>query len=279
MLRVFFGDEGIADRPLDADRGIVPQDAAFLLRTVEITALVEELNSFGQRQESVCKSGRNEQLILLFRGKIHARPLSEVWRAHPDVHGDIQRLALNHAAQFGLRMGPLIMESPQRPLYGTGVVILDEVVRDAKLCELGLVVSFHEKTARVAENIGEELPDSRERCVQSLQRGNGLGGSALRSGDPFPGVTLSDYPIHRIMHSKYRRDKPQKLNSVGLSNQTGARKRYAPADCSTGPNKRDGAQPWDNPSWGSEESGGRSAPNRNSRFGPLARASQCFFYP
>src|SRR6266404_5639119 len=135
MLRVFFGDEGIADRPLDADRGIVPQDAAFLLRTVEITALVEELNSFGQRQESVCKSGRNEQLILLFRGKIHARPLSEVWRAHPDVHGDIQRLALNHAAQFGLRMGPLIMEPPQRPLYGTGVVILDEVVRDAKLCE------------------------------------------------------------------------------------------------------------------------------------------------
>ncbi len=51
------------------------------------------------------------------------------------------------------------------------------MVRDAKLCELGLVVSFHEKTARVAENIGEELPDSRERCVQSLQRVNGLGGS------------------------------------------------------------------------------------------------------
>ncbi len=177
MLRVFFGDEGIADRPLDADRGIVPQDAAFLLRTVEITALVEELNSLGQRQVSVCKSGRNEQLILLFRGKIHARPLSEVWRAHPDVHGDIQRLALNHAAQFGLRMGPLIMEPPQRPLYGTGVVILDEVVRDAKLCELGLVVSFHEKTAQVAENIRAELPDSRERCVQSLQRVNGLGGS------------------------------------------------------------------------------------------------------
>ena len=78
MLRVFFGDEGIADRPLDADRGIVPQDAAFILRAVEIAALVEELNSFGQRQVSVCKSGRNEQLILLFRGKIHARPLSEV---------------------------------------------------------------------------------------------------------------------------------------------------------------------------------------------------------
>jgi hypothetical protein len=79
MLRVLFGDEGIADRPLDADRGIVPQDAVFILRTIEIAALVEELNSFGQRQESVCKSGRNEQLILLFRRKIHARPLSEVW--------------------------------------------------------------------------------------------------------------------------------------------------------------------------------------------------------
>ena len=159
------------------------------------------------------------------------------------------------------------------------MVILDEVVRDAKLCELGLVVSFHEKTARVAENIGEELPDSRERCVQSLQRGNGLGGSALRSGDPSPVVALSDYPIHRIMHSENHRHRHQKLNSVGLSNQTVAGKRYASADCSTGPNKRDGAQPWDNPSWGSEGSGGRSAPNRNSRFGPLARASQCFFYP
>jgi len=66
------------------------------------------------------------------------------------------------------------MESPQRPLYGTGVVILDEVVRDAKLCELGLV---EKKTAQVAGNIRAELPDSRERCVQSLQRGNGLGGS------------------------------------------------------------------------------------------------------
>src|SRR5258706_12128220 len=96
--------------------------------------------------------------------------------------------------------------------------------------------------------------DVSNRC----QGGNGLGGSAFRSGDPSPAATLSDYPIHRIMHSKYRRDKPQKLNSVGLSNQTVARKTYAPADCSTGPNTRDGAQPWDNPSWGSEESGGRS---------------------
>jgi len=42
MLRVFFGDEGIADGPLDADRGIVPQDAPFILRTVEIAALVED---------------------------------------------------------------------------------------------------------------------------------------------------------------------------------------------------------------------------------------------
>ncbi len=172
MLRVFFGDEGIADRPLDADRGIVPQDAAFLLRTVEITALVEELNSLGQRQVSVCKSGRNEQLILLFRGKIHARPLSEVWRAHPDVHGDIQRLALNHAAQFGLRMGPLIMEPPQRPLYGTGVVILDEVVRDAKLCELTQRISLILPTPSCrGQSISLQSPPQRRRvphCADSI---------------------------------------------------------------------------------------------------------------
>ncbi len=202
MLRVFFGDEGIADRPLDADRGIVPQDAAFLLRTVEIAALVEELNSFGQRQEAVCKSGRNEHLILLFRGKSHERPLPEVWRTHPDVHGDVQRLALNHATQFGLRMGQLIMEPPQRPCCGTRVVILDEVIRDAKLCELGLMVCFHEETPRVVENIRAELPDAREQCVQSLQRGDGLGGSALQSADPSP---VSLYQIIRSIESCIRR--------------------------------------------------------------------------
>src|SRR5258708_36008378 len=74
------------------------------------------------------------------------------------------------------------------------------------------------------------------------------------------------------MHSKNRRDKPQKLSSVGLSNQTVARKTYAPADCSTGPNKRDGTQRWDNPSWGSEESGGQSGGGCRSR----PQTMECF---
>ena len=49
------------------------------------------------------------------------------------------------------------------------MIILDERVEDSKLIKLLLLVGFDEEAPRVAKYFWLELPNIRERCLQSLQ--------------------------------------------------------------------------------------------------------------
>src|ERR1017187_6915993 len=97
------------------------------------------------------KSPRNKDLILALGREQHARRFSKVRRANPYVYRNVQRFPLHHPAELRLRMPQLVMETTQRPLCGTRVVVLDENIGEAKVGKLLLVVSLQEKAPRVAE--------------------------------------------------------------------------------------------------------------------------------
>ena len=59
-------------------------------------------------------------------------------------------------------MPQLVMETAQRPLCGTRVVVLDESIGDADVGKLLLVVRLQEKAPRVAEYLWLEFPDLRK---------------------------------------------------------------------------------------------------------------------
>src|SRR5215468_4102994 len=51
--RVLRGEQGIVDRPRDADRRIVPEDAQLVPRMVEVRALVLDVHAVGEHAEAV----------------------------------------------------------------------------------------------------------------------------------------------------------------------------------------------------------------------------------
>jgi len=53
------------------------------------------------------------------------------------------------------------MESADCTFRRGGMIILDEGIGDAELGECFLIVGFHEKSARVAKNLGAQFPEAR----------------------------------------------------------------------------------------------------------------------
>ena len=124
----------------------------FIAGIVEITAFVKKLDCIRQGQESVGKSRRNIDLILFLCGESNAGPFSELRRTDPDVDRDVQSFSFHYPAKLCLWMSQLVMKSAQRPPGGTRMIVLNEVIYNAKLSEFCLVVSFEEKTAVIAKH-------------------------------------------------------------------------------------------------------------------------------
>src|ERR1700730_2001187 len=114
------------------------------------------------------KSGRDIDLILLHRREENAGPLAKVRRPNADVNGDVQHFAFDDATELCLRMLQLIVKPAKRPLNGTGVVVLIERIFDTECSEFCSMVSFSEKTTRVAVNYGPQLIDTGERGFDSF---------------------------------------------------------------------------------------------------------------
>jgi hypothetical protein len=136
-------------------------------RRIVITAFIEKLNGWSQRQKSVRESVGDADLILRARGKANRRPLAEMRRADANFHSHIQCFALDDSAKLCLRMRKLIVEAAEGPEGGNGVVVLKKTFADSEVGELGLMVSFDEGAPRVPVNYGTELIDTRKK-VSSL---------------------------------------------------------------------------------------------------------------
>ena len=76
---VFLGDDELhvrCDRPLYADRLIVPCKSALVTRMIEIGALVGKLCLVGENDKAVCETFRNVELFLVLCGELNTEPLS-----------------------------------------------------------------------------------------------------------------------------------------------------------------------------------------------------------
>jgi hypothetical protein len=106
-------------------------------------------------------------LILLFRGKKHARPFTKVRRANSYVYCNVQRFAFHDAADFCLWV-TLLVKTAERPFAGTPMVVLHEGIRDAEVGELRLVEGFDEEVAGVGMNNRPQFKHTRKACLYSL---------------------------------------------------------------------------------------------------------------
>ena len=119
---------------------------------VVVTAFVQKSNCIGHRQETVRKSSRNINLVLLFCAEEDASPLTEVGGTLSYIHRDVERLAFHNAAQFRLRMVQLIVEPSQGAFPGTRMVVLYESLFDSELAEFCEMECLHEETSRIAKD-------------------------------------------------------------------------------------------------------------------------------
>ena len=129
---------------------------------VEVAALIKKLSGIGQNHEAVGESLGNEDEVVALGGEQHAGPFSESRRADSYVYRNVQHFPLHHAAELGLRMPQLVMETAQRSFCGARLVVLDENIVDAEIGKLLLVVRLQEKASRVAEYFRLKLPDFRK---------------------------------------------------------------------------------------------------------------------
>src|SRR5207245_5392793 len=123
-------------------------------RVVKIAAFVEELGGFRQDQKTVRETGRYIDLAVVFCRQYCADPQPKMWRTKADIDGHVQDFALDDSAQLGLWSIQLVMKTTQSAPGGTRVVVLDEVIRDAEVSKLGLMIALQEKPARVEKHLG-----------------------------------------------------------------------------------------------------------------------------
>src|SRR5437868_5180722 len=115
--RILRGEQRLEiDRPFDSDFGIVPDDAALVLGEPVIGRFVEELGGLRQDDESMRKTGRHPQLLVVVVRQHHTDPLAEGRRALANIDDDVEYFALDNAHEFALRMLDLIMQPAQHAL-------------------------------------------------------------------------------------------------------------------------------------------------------------------
>src|SRR5207302_2350420 len=164
-----FRDDRRRDLPGNGNFGIAPTDGVFICRIVKIAAFIEKLNSFRESQEPVSKPAWNIDLILRDGRQHNRRPFSESRRTGADVHRNIQRFSFDDAADLGLSVVQLVMQTAQRSFNRTGVVILYKYVGNANSGELCLIIDFDKKPTGVEEDVGAEFPYLGKRCRDLLQ--------------------------------------------------------------------------------------------------------------
>ena len=66
----------LGNRPLNADIRIIPCKSAFIIRLLEIRALIAEFRFIAQNDEAMGKILGNKELFLILSGEENAEPLS-----------------------------------------------------------------------------------------------------------------------------------------------------------------------------------------------------------
>src|SRR5690606_23460469 len=76
--------------PVDAQRRVVPEQRALVLREPVVRGLVEHLGEFGANHEAVGEAGRDPELAPVGAAQLHRHMAPEVGGGAPHVDGNVQ---------------------------------------------------------------------------------------------------------------------------------------------------------------------------------------------
>src|SRR5260221_718513 len=97
--------------PVDAEVGVVPEDAAVAGGVVEGGALVDEVGLGGEGAEAVGEAVRDPEDELVLVRQLLGVPLAEGGGATADVDGDVEEGAAGAADELPLRVGLLVVQA------------------------------------------------------------------------------------------------------------------------------------------------------------------------
>ena len=158
-------------RPRNAHGRIVPGQAALELRGVVIGGLVQEVRRVAGDQKAVGKARRNPELAVVLFGQFDPDPLAEGRGGLAQIHCHVEHRAAGDPHQLALGLLDLIVQTPQHAFARAGVVVLHEVrAQPGGVVEDLGVVTFHEEATGVAEHLGFEDQQVRDRSLDDFHR-------------------------------------------------------------------------------------------------------------
>ena len=172
ILRVLFTQKrfkAITHRPLDANRGVVPHQATFILRVVKARALVHERRRLAEHNKAVGKAFGNVELLLVLGRERDALPLAERRASLAQVHRHVKDFAIDHAHELSLRVLFLEVQAAEHTLLAAGFVVLHKDHIEPCSIKFALVVGFHEVTASVAVNGRLDDSHALDGCLDEIE--------------------------------------------------------------------------------------------------------------
>ena len=153
------------ERPGDVEGGVVPEEAAFAGRVIEVGGLVEHLGGVGEDEEAVGEAGGDPEELERIWAEVESGPLPEVGGLGAQVDGDVPDMAGEDANELSLGLFELVVESAKDALGGTGLVILDEAGGQIERGKRILVINFSEPTATIPMATGLDELNVLQRSV------------------------------------------------------------------------------------------------------------------
>src|SRR5262249_20430532 len=138
-------------RPRDAERRIVPQDAALAAGSVLGSALVEHDGLVLQRERRVREARRHPDDAVVAPRELDGDVVAEAGRAVPDVDDDVENSAAQAAHELAHRRVPLEVQTAHHAAMRDGLDGLLEIRRDAQRREILAHPRLHEQPPIVGE--------------------------------------------------------------------------------------------------------------------------------
>src|SRR5438093_8094448 len=136
---ILFREDGRADRPVDTNVRVGPDNATLGPRVIEVRTLISDQGTLACHTETVREPLRNVELALIAIGEHHTDPQPKRRGADTDIDRNIEDLSLQHIHQLPLGVGGLEVQTAECPPGRERQVVLDKMCRQPKRLVAGLV--------------------------------------------------------------------------------------------------------------------------------------------
>ena len=123
------------ERPGNVEGGVIPEDAAFAGRVVEVGGFVEDFGGVREDEEAVGEAFGDPEKLEIFVGglclEVETGPFAEVGGVAAQVDGHIPDATGEYADELALGLAQLVVETAEDAFGGEGLVVLDELRGEA----------------------------------------------------------------------------------------------------------------------------------------------------